>query len=110
MMPDANTILEQLDWHTVTCQCQLQDCINAGGCDQPATEQVHLHKVDHCNDDDVDPFGNYVFLLCLPCLHRLARMTALRIGQWNLFGRRTCLGCGAPVAVLADVIREITTL
>lgn len=110
MMSDTNAILEQLDWKTVTCQCELQGCIAAGGCDQPATEQVAFHKIDRCNDPDTDPFGNYVFLLCMPCLHKLAKITAMRIGAWNMFGRRTCTSCGAPACVLGDIIREITTL
>lgn len=112
MMPDTNNILEQLDWHTITCQCEQQACTQAGGCPNPATEHIEFHAIDHCNttDPDINPFGNYTFLLCLDCLQTLAHVVAHELAKLNRYGRKTCTGCGAPACELSDAIREVRTL
>lgn len=111
MMTD-NDILAPLDWTTVRCQCEQQDCTKAGGCRNTATEHVEFHAIDHCNNttDEVNAFGNYVFLLCHPCLETLAAVVDQHIARLNVHGRATCLTCGAPVRQLSDAIREVKTL
>lgn len=115
MMPDLD-VLAALDWHTIGCQCDAYDCTKRGGCPNQATCRVELHAFDHCNQtltqdgDTLDPFGNYVFLLCPHCLDDLAQIVDLYVGRLNAYGRKTCATCGAPVAELSDVIREVTPL
>lgn len=115
MMPDTD-VLTQLDFHTVTCQCEQHACTSTGGCTNTATEQIEFHAIDHCNaletvdGDTLNPFGNYVFILCHTCLQTLAHVVAEHVEHLNSWGRKTCLTCGAPVCELADVIREVKTL
>lgn len=107
-----NDVLAHLDWTAVRCQCEQADCTNTGGCKNPATEHVEFHAIDHCNkpSDEVNPFGNYVFLLCMPCLETLAAVVDQHIAKLNVHGRKVCMTCGAPVCELSDAIREVKTL
>lgn len=111
MMTD-NDVLAHLDWTTVTCQCQQHACVQAGGCKNPATEHVEFHAIDHCTkgSDELNPFGNYTFLLCMPCLEDLAATVGDHIARLNRYGLKTCITCGAPIAELKDAIREVNDL
>lgn len=117
MMPAADALVE-LDWHAIGCQCDQHTCTSVGGCRNTATEHVEFHALDHCNEsptcdgETLNPFGNYVFLLCLDCLQALACVVADELRQRPPDGRgyQTCATCGAPAAELSDVIREVKTL
>lgn len=110
-MTDAD-VLQQLDWHTVRCQCEQESC--RGKCRNNAEYTIEFHGLDHCNkadDPDLNAFGNYTFLLCHDCLQALATTVAHYLAQLNRFGRYTCQTCGAPAAtVRPDVIREVQRL
>lgn len=113
MMTD-NDVLKRLDWQTITCQCEIHDCRHHCRRRQPCTDQairrVEFHAIDNCNDPELGEFGNHVALLCVPCLMALARNVTAHLKRLNKYGRATCLGCGAPVAKVDDVIREIEEL
>lgn len=111
-----NDVLAQLDWKTSEIRCQCEQAHHTNGCRNPATQQVEFHALDHCNDTaetqqgELNPFGNYVFLLCDPCLHDLAHTVMQHVHRLNAFSRPVCMTCGAPVVELKDVFREITDL
>lgn len=103
-MTDAQ-ILEPLDWHTVTCQCEHTHRV-PGGCPNTATRQVEIHSLGDCNRADLSPFGNHVMLLCDPCLAHEIRMQTRMIERLTRYGIPICTSCGAPIADIGDVIRE----
>lgn len=112
-MADDAEILKQLDFSEVRCQCEHGDC--QGKCPRSAEVSVRFHALDHCNkhttDPDLSTDGNYTFLLCLPCLHKLELVTEYQLKRLNHFGRPHCQSCGAPAtATRPDVIREVTPL
>lgn len=115
MMPDTD-VLAHLDWQTLGCQCDQHICTSRGGCTNPATMQIEFHALDHCNTpitrdgDTLNPYGNYVYILCRTCFEDLEQAAYLHIRNLNQWGRKTCLTCGAPACKTADVIREVKTL
>jgi hypothetical protein len=116
MMPDTGEMLVAHDWHTIACQCDHYDCTRKGGCQNQATRHIEFHALDQCNTpvtrdgDTVNPFGNYVYILCEPCLNSLAQAVAVYVDRLNVYGRKTCMTCGAPIRELSDIIREVTPL
>jgi hypothetical protein len=113
MPTDDLAAIKHLDFTEIRCQCEQFAC--RGKCPNPATLQVEFHALDHCNtqptDPDINPFGNYTFLLCANCLKSLAASVAPEVAALNHFGPYTCGTCGAPArAVQPDLIREVKTL
>lgn len=96
---DGLAALEQLDWHDIRCQ-------SSDGCPNQATHMVEMHVVDFCDESWVNPFGNTVGILCGRCLAEVEMDVAVHVAKLNRFGRPMCLTCGAPVAVLGDVVRD----
>jgi hypothetical protein len=107
-----NDVLTQLDWTTITCQCEItHHCTHRNKpCPNPATRRIEFHAVDHCNTPELGEFGNYVFLNCEPCLNTLGLNVEAHIKRLNAFGRAICLTCGAPIAQIDHIIREIEAL
>lgn len=108
------TTLEAHNWHTITCQCDHHTHTRKGGCTNRATHHIEFHALDHCNQtadgETPNPFGNYVFILCYPCLQQLAKTAARHAKRLNRYGRATCQTCGAPIAGPGDIIREVSNL
>lgn len=99
--PDAT--LDALDWHTYTCQC-------THGCRATATHVVHIHAVGRCDDLGLSPDGNRVELRCHTCTRLLAADVSRKLARLTRYGLPVCDTCGAPLAAVGDVIREVTDL
>lgn len=97
--------LTALDWGTYRCQCE-----HGHTCDAPATHIVHIHYIDRCNNPDADPYGNRIEIRCGTCLARLRTEIAESLARLTPWGRPACQGCGAPIAAVEDVIREVIPL
>lgn len=97
--------LAALDWGTYRCQCR-----HKHACDNPAAYIVHIHCIDNCNNPDADPFGNRIEIRCSTCLAALRTDIAAKLYQLKPWGRPACAGCGAPIAEITDVIRDVTPL
>lgn len=95
--------LAALDWHTIGCQSEI-------GCTNKATYVLHRHAVDECNDSHVDPFGNIVEILCIACLWRAEAEVLVQVGQLRRSSGTYCLTCGAPMAELSDIMRDVAAL
>jgi hypothetical protein len=96
---DGLAAIEHLDWHTIQCQMD-------GGCPNDATHMVEIHVVDYCDESWTGPFGNSVGFLCDWCVAEVDIVVADQVKRFNLFGRKMCLTCGAPVVDVKDILRE----
>lgn len=105
-MSDIDAIAH-LDWGTneVRCQCENELC-KPHGCRNKATRHVEFHAVGDCNRVDLQPFGNYVMLLCDHCLATLTQVIDQQRHRLNRHGIPQCGPCGAPMVERADWIRE----
>ncbi|CAM3068359.1 hypothetical protein BST27_26520 [Mycobacterium intermedium] len=99
-IPDT---LVALDWHGVTCQSE-------SGCTNQATYIVSLHAVDRCNHPQLDPFGNVIEILCIACLWRAEAEVLCHVSRMRRHAETSCLTCGAPVAELSDIMRDVVAL
>ncbi|GFG63458.1 hypothetical protein MKUB_09480 [Mycobacterium kubicae] len=95
--------LASLDWQIITCQAET-------GCTNRAEYIVHRHAVDKCNHPQVDPFGNVVEILCIACLWHAEAEVLVQVGRLARTSDNCCLTCGAPVAELRDIMRDVAVL
>lgn len=100
----AAETLSALNWDTCACQC------TAHSCAQPARYVVHVHALHRCNTPGLDPFGNRVQIRCEPCVRRLQAEVAQKLARLKPWGMPPCETCGAPIAALSDIIRELVEL
>jgi hypothetical protein len=105
-MTAAQDTLTALDWTAVACQCHKHPCTGT------AAFIVETHAVSHCNDEDLNPFGNQVRLLCEPCLVRTREVIAWEVAQLvgSARGPVMCETCLAPIATPSDVLRAVERL
>jgi hypothetical protein len=97
--------LRAADWVTYQCQSEI-------GCTRTARFEVHVHRLDDCNSAETGPYGNDVALLCSQCaVFVQAQLESwLRIVLFGGWGGFECRTCGAPVAEIGDLVREMKTL
>src|ERR1700760_4538302 len=95
--------LAALDWHEITCKSET-------ACRNPATHIVHLHAVDECNQQHLDSSGNFIDILCARCFSATAVDILGKVDWFRRFPRPSCLTCGAPVAELTDIVREVSAV
>lgn len=102
-MNDAD-VLAALDFPV--CQCESQEC--HGQCVNEAKMRTEFHALDHCNsvEDELNDDGNRELKLCKPCFETLREVIAGHVIALGRFGRPHCIGCGAPVRCVKDVIRS----
>ena len=108
-MTDFDELIGHLDWPV--CQCEMESC--GGQCANEATLNTEFHAIDHCNAADGDPLnqdGNRQLALCVPCYETLRQIIASHVIALGRFGRPHCIGCGAPVRCVKDVIRKADQL
>lgn len=102
-MTQANT-LAALDFYDIACQCPVHRCT------EHARYVVHLHAIHACNSAGLDPFGNRIQIRCESCTRRLQLEVAQKLRALRPWGHRPCEGCGAPIAAVGDVVRELVEL
>lgn len=107
-MPELDPSIAHLDWPV--CQCESEAC--NGQCANEATLRTEFHALDHCNsiEEELTGEGNRVLALCVPCYESLRTVIASYVIALGRFGRPHCIGCGAPVRCVKDVIREAKKL
>lgn len=105
-MTAAHDTLTALDWTAVACQCHKHPCTGT------AAFIVETHAVSHCNDPDLNPFGNQVRLLCEPCLTRTREVITREVAKLVAVSREpvACGTCGAPITRASDVLRAVERL
>jgi hypothetical protein len=99
MTQTETDFLRQHDWHSVACQCPEHRCHNR------ARFVVHIHAIDRCNDAGL-LHGDRVELRCDPCVLGLYRAVGQRLRRYRRDPLQ-CPTCGAPLAAVSDVVREI---
>ena len=103
--PDLE-VLQALDWSEIQCQC----AHHRHACPNRATHVVAIHAIEACNQPGLDPFGNRIELRCYACVLRLQAEVGYRLLKLREWGLAACGGCGAPLAEIADVVREVSEL
>jgi hypothetical protein len=106
-MTTANSehLFEALDWHQYACQCSQH---SRTPCPNRATHVVEIHALHACNEPGLNPFGNRVEIRCFECVMRLTAEVGTQLA--TRFGVGECASCGAPVAVVGDVVRNFREL
>jgi hypothetical protein len=104
----ASETLSALDWVEYRCRCPE----HPDGCGNTASYAVHIHAVDACNGEGLDPFGNRIELRCSDCTSALRAYVSTQLARINhqRAGRAHCLGCGAPLVKVSDVVRSAARL
>jgi hypothetical protein len=96
-------VLEALNWHDIQCQ-------SPEGCKHRASVVLHVHVMDDCQHAEADRFGNVVAILCSQHALGVQVIAAEAVLQLRRYGIPLCKTCGAPLAQVKDVVREILTL
>ena len=101
MSIQPDTSIQHLDFTEYGCACPCHPCPNR------ATHVVHIHALHRCNDAGL-LYGDRVELRCFECVLKLCAEVRGRLK--NRWGVGMCETCGAPVADVIDVVREIEEL
>lgn len=108
MTPEVEPSIAHLDWPV--CQCEMDEC--QGQCASEAVVLTEFHALDHCNSlsDEINADGNRELKLCQRCYERLRQIIGVHVLALGKHGRPMCVGCGAPVRCVRDVIRSAEKL
>jgi len=94
--------LEELDWDKYGCQCPVHNCENK------ASFSVKIHALHDCDKPWLAD-GNRVEFRCVDCLKGLITHVAKSLRRVRRY-LPSCETCGAPLAEIADVVREVRNL
>lgn len=107
-MPDVEPSIAHLDFPV--CECEMESC--GGQCTNEATHRIEIHALDHCAspNEGLNEDGNRTLKLCAPCYETLRAIVSQYVIRLTQHGRPMCVGCGAPITCVKQVIREAKKL